>query len=247
MFIYVAPINIRDFNKNYIKIREKYIKTQSDLFRVMINAILIFNNQGKPRFVQFYKYVAEKKKQEILEETFKIISSRQVGNSKSQTDKTYCSFIDTGLLCETGTNRIVYRHYATLYFVFAVDKCESELGILDLIQVLVEVLDRVFENVCELDLIFHMEKVQYILSEMVQGGMVLETSLSTIVHRINEQEKLESVERTENTKTENESVKTAVFCLSFSIFCYQHPFHSSCNDIWRSSSFKLKQRCSESV
>lgn len=140
--------------------------------------------------------MAEKKKQEILEETFKIISSRQVGNSKSQTDKTYCSFIDTGLLCETGTNRIVYRHYATLYFVFAVDKCESELGILDLIQVLVEVLDRVFENVCELDLIFHMEKVQYILSEMVQGGMVLETSLSTIVHRINEQEKLESVERT---------------------------------------------------
>lgn len=164
----------------------------------MINAILIFNNQGKPRFVQFYKYVAEKKKQEILEETFRIISSRQVGNSRSQTDKTYCSFIDTGILTETGTNRIVYRHYATLYFVFAVDKCESELGILDLIQVLVEVLDRVFENVCELDLIFHMEKVQYILSEMVQGGMVLETSLSTIVHRINEQEKLEDAERTKS-------------------------------------------------
>ena len=31
--------------------------------------------------------------------------------------------------------RLVYRHYATLYFVFCVDSSESELGILDLIQV----------------------------------------------------------------------------------------------------------------
>ena len=30
---------------------------------------------------------------------------------------------------------IIYRQYATLYFVFCVDKSESELGILDLIQV----------------------------------------------------------------------------------------------------------------
>ena len=34
-----------------------------------------------------------------------------------------------------GGNRIIYRHYATLYFVFCVDTSESELGILDLIQV----------------------------------------------------------------------------------------------------------------
>lgn len=31
--------------------------------------------------------------------------------------------------------RVVYRNYATLYFVFVVDSAESELGILDLIQV----------------------------------------------------------------------------------------------------------------
>ena len=51
------------------------------------------------------------------------------------------------------------RHYATLYFVLCVDQSESELGILDLIQVFVETLDRCFENVCELDLVFHMDKV----------------------------------------------------------------------------------------
>lgn len=31
--------------------------------------------------------------------------------------------------------RVIYRHYATLYFAFVVDQSESELGILDLIQV----------------------------------------------------------------------------------------------------------------
>lgn len=34
-----------------------------------------------------------------------------------------------------GDFRLIYRHYATLYFVFCVDYSESELGILDLIQV----------------------------------------------------------------------------------------------------------------
>lgn len=48
---------------------------------------------------------------------------------------------------------MIYRHYATLYFVFVVDEAESELGILDLIQVFVESLDKCFENVCELDLV----------------------------------------------------------------------------------------------
>ena len=32
------------------------------------------------------------------------------------------------------TCKVVYRHYATLYFVFIVDEQESELGILDLVQ-----------------------------------------------------------------------------------------------------------------
>ncbi|GIY77364.1 AP-3 complex subunit sigma-2 [Caerostris extrusa] len=41
--------------------------------------------------------------------------------------------------------KLIYRHYATLYFVFCVDSSESELGILDLIQVFVETLDKCFE------------------------------------------------------------------------------------------------------
>ncbi len=55
--------------------------------------------------------------------------------------------------------KYVYRHYATLFFIFAVDESESELGMLDLVQVFVETLDKCFESVCELDLIFNSDKV----------------------------------------------------------------------------------------
>ena len=61
-----------------------------------------------------------------------------------------------GLLQDT---RIIYRHFATLFFIVICDLSESELGILDLIQVMVETLDKNFESVCELDLIFHSPKV----------------------------------------------------------------------------------------
>lgn len=81
-----------------------------------------------------------------------------------------------------------------MYFVFCVDSSESELGILDLIQVFVETLDKCFENVCELDLIFHVDKVHYILNELVMGGMVLETNMTEILTRIEEQNKLEKQE-----------------------------------------------------
>jgi len=81
--------------------------------------------------------------------------------------------------------RLIYRHYATLYFIFAVDASESELGILDLIQVFVEALDKCFENVCELDLIFHVDKIHHILDEIVVAGMVLETSLKEILKAVN--------------------------------------------------------------
>lgn len=86
----------------------------------------------------------------------------------------------------------MYRQYATLYIVFIVDNGENELAILDLIQVFVESMDRCFSAVCELDLIFNMHKIHYILNEIIVGGMVIETNLDDILLRYNEQCKLEN-------------------------------------------------------
>merc|ERR1719326_2778086 len=97
---------------------------------------------------------------------------------------------DDNYMNELLGSKVIYRHYATLYFVFLVDQSESELGILDLIQVFVETLDRQFENVCELDLIFQVDKVHHILDEMVMGGMVLETNMHEVLTHVEEQAKL---------------------------------------------------------
>ncbi|CAM4719959.1 unnamed protein product [Leuciscus chuanchicus] len=94
--------------------------------------------------------MTEDTEQQIIRETFHLVSKR---------DENVCNFLEGGLLIGGSENKLIYRHYATLYFVFCVDSSESELGILDLIQVFVETLDKCFENVCELDLIFHMDKV----------------------------------------------------------------------------------------
>uniref|UniRef100_A0A0N5AIK4 Clat_adaptor_s domain-containing protein n=1 Tax=Syphacia muris TaxID=451379 RepID=A0A0N5AIK4_9BILA len=151
----------------------------------MIKAILVFNNHGKPRLLKFYYHYPESEQQHIVRETFQLVSKR---------DDNVCNFLEGGCLIGGSDYKLIYRHYATLYFVFCVDSSESELGILDLIQVFVETLDRCFENVCELDLIFHVDKVHHILNELVMGGMVLETNMNEVLTRVQEQEKLEKQE-----------------------------------------------------
>ena len=58
-----------------------------------------------------------------------------------------------------------------------------------------QVLDKCFENVCELDLIFHVDRVHYILDEIVMGGMVLETSVGEVMEAVAEMNRLESTTR----------------------------------------------------
>ena len=65
---------------------------------------------------------------------------------------------------------------------------ESPLALIDLIQVFVEALDRVFENVCELDLIFGFETMHATLDEMIVGGIVVETNIDKIVAGVRAQE-----------------------------------------------------------
>ena len=112
---------------------------------------------------------------------------RRIFNQVAPRPDSFCNYLE-GSVPEWGSNiKLIYRHYATLYFVFAVDAQESDLGILDLIQVFVEALDKCFENVCELDLIFHADRVHYVLDEIVMGGMVLETNINLILQAIEDQ------------------------------------------------------------
>eukprot|EP00026_Physarum_polycephalum_P014174 Phypoly_transcript_14659.p1 GENE.Phypoly_transcript_14659~~Phypoly_transcript_14659.p1 ORF type:complete len:113 (+),score=9.35 Phypoly_transcript_14659:490-828(+) len=76
--------------------------------------------------------------------------------------------------------KIVYRRYASLFFIVGVDSTENELGILEFIHAYVETLDSNFENVCELDIMFNLEKAHFILDEMVMNGHIVETAKTHI-------------------------------------------------------------------
>ncbi|KAI4244781.1 MAG: hypothetical protein L6R42_010362, partial [Xanthoria sp. 1 TBL-2021] len=66
---------------------------------------------------------------------------------------------------------------------------ESPLALLDLIQVFVESLDSLFNNVCELDLIFNFEAMHACLAEIVVGGVVVETRVKEIVKGVRDSDK----------------------------------------------------------
>lgn len=57
-----------------------------------------------------------------------------------------------------------------------------------------EALDRCFESICELDIIFNVNKIHYILNEIVIGGLVVETDLDLIVANYKQQRNMESKE-----------------------------------------------------
>ncbi|KAL2166824.1 hypothetical protein VTG60DRAFT_2100 [Thermothelomyces hinnuleus] len=153
----------------------------------MINAFLVFNGQGQPRLTKFYTQLDTSIQQRLISEIFTLVSNRAPGS---------CNFLPLPpLLAASSTSStsssaqeqndvpslVTYRNYATLYFIIISTSTESPLALIDLIQVYVEALDRLFENVCELDLIFNYETLHATLGEMIVGGVVIETNLERIV------------------------------------------------------------------
>ena len=62
---------------------------------------------------------------------------------------------------------------------------------METIHLFVELLDQYFSNVCELDIVFHFNKVYAILDEFLLAGEVQETNKKVILERIRDLEKLE--------------------------------------------------------
>jgi len=99
-----------------------------------------------------------------------------------------CSFLDWKDL------KIVYKRYASLYFCCAVEQGDNELLTLELIHRYVELLDKYFGSVCELDIIFNFEKAFFILDEMLIGREIQETSKKNVLKAIAAQDLLQEEE-----------------------------------------------------
>lgn len=102
--------------------------------------------------------------------------------------------------------KVIYRRYASLFFIVgtkadidvrksqkltggkqgdkSVENYENELGLLEFIHTLVETMDRWAGSICELDIMYQLEQVHFLLDEMVMNGYVVETNKSNVLRSI---------------------------------------------------------------
>lgn len=109
----------------------------------MIHFILVQNKQGKIRLSRWYSHFTFDEKKQLQEEVFRTITRRSLQQA---------NFV------EFRKFKLVYRRYAGLYFSFCVDVNDNVLLYLESIHLMVELLDKFFQQVCELDLVFNFHK-----------------------------------------------------------------------------------------
>ncbi|KAM4013304.1 AP-4 complex subunit sigma-1 isoform 1-T2 [Anomaloglossus baeobatrachus] len=105
----------------------------------MMKFFLIVNKQGQTRLSRYYDPVEVQRRTLLESEVIKLCLSRP---------KDQCSFI------EYKDFKLVYRQYAALFIVVGIDESENEMAIFELIHNFVEVLDKYFSRVSELDVSF---------------------------------------------------------------------------------------------
>uniref|UniRef100_A0ACB8FAR3 AP-1 complex subunit sigma-3 n=1 Tax=Sphaerodactylus townsendi TaxID=933632 RepID=A0ACB8FAR3_9SAUR len=146
------------------------------LIEMEIHFVLLFSRQGKLRLQKWFITLPEKEKKKITREIVQIILAR---NPKMS------SFVDWKDL------KLVYKRYASLYFCCGTEDQDNELLTLEVVHRYVELLDRYFGNVCELDIIFNFEKAYFILDEFLMGGEIQETSKKSAVKAIEDADMLQ--------------------------------------------------------
>jgi len=141
--------------------------------------MLLFSRQGKLRLQKWYGAHAEISRKKITRDLVTTILSRK---------PKMCSFLEWRDL------KVVYKRYASLYFCCAIEQQDNELLTLEIIHRYVELLDKYFGSVCELDIIFNFEKAYFILDELLIGGEVQETSKKNVLKAIAAQDLLQEDE-----------------------------------------------------
>ncbi|BFZ61635.1 AP-1 adaptor complex sigma subunit Aps1 [Saitoella coloradoensis] len=149
-----------------------------------INYVLLVSRQGKIRLAKWFTTLSTKDKAKIVKDVTQLVLSRRTK---------MCNFL------EYKDSKIVYRRYASLFFITGIDSTDNELITLEIIHRYVEVLDRYFGNVCELDLIFNFQKAYFILDELIIAGEMQESSKKSVLRIISQMDAMEEVEGEEES------------------------------------------------
>ncbi|CAN1843037.1 AP-1 complex subunit sigma-1 [Linum perenne] len=155
---------------------------------MQIHFVLLISRQGKVRLTKWYSPYSQKERSKVIRELSGIVLNR---------GPKLCNFV------EWRGYRVVYRRYAGLYFCMCIDEADNELEILDIIHHFVEILDRYFGSVCELDLIFNFHKAYYILDEIIIAGEFQESSKRAVIRLMSTHDSMVEMAKEESTSISN--------------------------------------------
>ncbi|PSS19416.1 AP-1 complex subunit sigma-1 like, partial [Actinidia chinensis var. chinensis] len=150
-----------------------------------IHFVLLISRQGKVRLTKWYSPYTQKERTKIMVMNAQLAQViRELSGLILARGPKLCNFVEWRDL------KVVYRRYASLYFCMCISQDDNELEILEVIHYYVEILDRYFGSVCELDLIFNFHKAYYILDELLIAGELQESSKKTVARLIAAQDSL---------------------------------------------------------
>ncbi|KAH0574758.1 Sigma adaptin [Spironucleus salmonicida] len=128
----------------------------------MIHSVLILSQTGQPRLARFYEKISTSQFKSICQKlTFYL----------NRTTESSSNFIFNDINLQNIF--IVYRRYGALYFIVLADELENELACLDVIQCFAETLNLVFQGVDENDLVTNVDKINYVLDEIICCGSIV--------------------------------------------------------------------------
>ena len=145
-----------------------------------IKYLILLSRQGKVRLSKWFITLSQKDKSKIIRELTAIILSRRAKMCNILEYKDY---------------KIIYRRYASLFFIVGIDNDDNELLVLEIIQRYVEQMDKIYGNVCELDIIFNFQTAYYILDELLLDGHLQESSKKEVLKRVSQQDQLEDADQ----------------------------------------------------
>ena len=140
-----------------------------------IHFALLISRQGKTRLSKWYSPYDQNERTRVIKE----VSNMVIGRPSK-----LCNFLDWR------DHKIVYKRYASLYFMICIDRTDNELVAMEVVHHFVETLDQYFGNVCELDLIFNFHKAYWILDEVLLNGELQESSKKSILRVVAAQDTL---------------------------------------------------------
>ncbi|KAF1833433.1 hypothetical protein BDW02DRAFT_552712 [Decorospora gaudefroyi] len=144
-----------------------------------IKYLILLSRQGKVRLAKWFTTLAPKDKAKIVKDVSQLVLARRTR---------MCNFL------EYKDTKIVYRRYASLFFIAGCDSTDNELITLEIVHRYVEQMDKYYGNVCELDIIFNFQKAYFILDELLLAGEMQESSKKNVLRCIGQQDSLEDME-----------------------------------------------------